>query len=91
MIINVQGFNIPVETKNTIKRILDQIEHHNFAVVSDFKAVRSFSFNIPNIYKSDGTLLFSRNGKQSKSVVTLNQDFTIDRLGDFKFKIVLKK
>ena len=91
LIIKVNGWQISDDDKKSIKMIVDQMEKHNFAISSNFSAVRLFSRSTPEVYKRNGTIMISRTSqKPSKSIVVLNPDYVIERIDDFSFKIRIK-
>ena len=91
-IIKVNGWQISDDVRNSIKMIVDQMEKHNFAISSNSNAVRLFARSTPDVYKRNGTIIISRTTSQrpSKSIVTLNPDYIIERIDDFSFKIKIK-
>ena len=93
-IIKVIDLRTPKETRKSIKFIIDQLEKHNFAFCSDGDALRLFGKNVPESYKDNETLVFSkglkRKAKIPPSIITLKPEYEIERCDDFSFRIKLK-
>ena len=93
-IIKVTRLKTPIETRKAIKFIVDQLEKQNFAICTDGCAVRVFGQYIPEEYKDDETIIFSkgykRKAKIPPSIIFLNPNYKIERYDDFSFRIKLK-
>ena len=92
--INVIRLGTPENARKSIKFIVDQLERHNYVITSDHMAVRLFSQFLPNIYKKNGIIIISRpNYSYQKfgTVITLSQEYKIERKNDFNFFIRLRK
>lgn len=93
-IINAIQLKTSKETRKSIKFIVDQLEIHKSAVCSDGTAVRLFGKRIPEVYKDNETIIFSkgqkRKGRKPPSVITLKPDYKIERYDDFSFRIKIK-
>jgi len=75
-----------------MKRIIDQMQNHNFSITSNTNAVRMFSRLVPEVYKRNETIMISRTSKRpSKSILVLSPQYQIERLDDFSFRIKIKE
>ena len=94
VIISVIQLKTPKETRKAIKFIVDQLEKLNTAICLNGNAVRLFGKRIPETYKDNETIIFSkgqkRKGKKPPSVITLKPDYKIERCGDYCFRIKIK-
>lgn len=72
------------DTKNAIRRIIDQLERYNYAISINPNAKKFFSRSIPPSYKTNKIIVIEG------SVIALKPDYYIERHSDYKFKIKSK-
>ena len=92
-IIKVIRIGTPDDIKTSIRRIVSQLEKHNYAICSDARAVRLISRFIPEPYKRNRTVIFSRTidkVKPTKSIITINPEYRLEVKDTYSFKIRLK-
>lgn len=90
--IKVIRIGTPEDIKTSLKRIIHQLEKYNYSICSDAKAVRLFSRFIPEPYKKNRTILFSRTvDRPSKSIITVKPEYKIVVKDIYSFKILLNR
>lgn len=87
--IHVIRFGISNDIKESIQQIINSLEKNNYAITSNFPAVRFFSRFIPDYYKDEDIICFGRksNKKNRGSIIVLNQDYQLTRVDDFHITI----
>jgi len=83
-IIRANSLGLPSEIKDSIKRIVDQMEKNNYAISTNPNAKRIFSRFIPTNYKMKGILYIEG------PIIALNPQYYIERCDDYSFRIKLK-
>jgi len=73
------------DIEDAIRRMLSQLEHNNYAVISNPDAIRSFSRTIPSYYREKGIILFS--STKGKNIVILDPSYEFYQKGLKKYQI----
>lgn len=91
-IIKVIRIGTPDDIRTSIRRIVSQLEKHNYSISSDPRAVRLFSRFIPEPYRRNRIIIFSRTvDRPTRSIITIKPEYKVELKDDFSFKILLNK
>lgn len=94
-IIKANSLGLSKEIRKSIKFIVDQLEHQNYAIISNPDASRIFAKFVPDIYRNNDTVIFTSTkyavNKKPKNIITINPNYCIEKCDMFSFRIRLKK
>jgi len=92
-IIRINVWNTDKEVRDAMKRIVDQIEKHNYAICGNRLAVRLFSRSVPETYRRNNTIMFTRNPTNVNylGVITVQPNYHVERKGKWNFRIRIRK
>jgi len=84
----------PKDIRDSIKRIIQQLQKDNIAITSNKTAIQILSRNIPNCYKLNEVILISKTvslpKEKSKTIIYLNPAYTLDIKSNYSFRIATK-
>lgn len=89
-IVKIITLNLDDDTKNDIKRVIDQLEKHNYALTTNGKIPRLLSKYIPPFYKENDIVMFTRYRKHPKSIIIIDPKYNIERKTMYCFRIRLR-
>jgi hypothetical protein len=87
--IHIIRFGISNDIKESIQQIIISLEKNNYAVSSNFPAVRFLSRFIPDFYKDEDIICFGRkiNKKNRGSIIVLNPNYQLVKVDEFYIEI----
>ena len=88
-IIRVRRLSTPRDALKSIKFILDQLERYNYAYTNDSRAARLFSRFCREVKPK--ILVTKGDGRHVKSIITVHQDYYIQRVDDYSFKLRIRQ
>jgi len=93
-IINPISLGMSDSTRKDIECIVNQLEHHGFAIMTDCQSINSFVKNIPMFYRNNNIIIVSRTkqlkNNKTKTVITIKPEYKLVREDDFAFKLKMK-
>jgi len=93
-IINPISMGMSDSTRKDIECIVNQLEKHGFAVMTECQSINNFIRNIPMFYRDHNIVIVSRTkqlkNNKTKTVITIKPEYKLIRENGISFKLAMK-